>query len=58
MLAKGDKEKQLYCRLLYGSDRLQTLRILYNETGQRMYISAMTQVSKNMKKVVDELSRM
>ena len=57
MRTENDREKQLMCQLFHSADRLQNLRIFYNETGQRKYISAMTQVSKDMRKVVDELSK-
>ena len=53
MIAKGNKEKLLYAMLGSVNDKLQNLRIIYNETGDRRYLGPMAQASKDLKKIVN-----
>ena len=53
MIAKGNKEKLLYTMLGSVNDKLQNLRIIYNETGDRRYLGPMAQASKDLKKIVN-----
>ena len=49
---RGDREKLLYTMLGSANDRLQNLRIIYNETKDRRYLGPMSQASKDLKKIV------
>lgn len=55
MRTEDNREKQLYCRLFYANDRLQSLRILYNETHDDRLKGRMTKEAKEMKKVREEI---
>ena len=56
MRTENDREKQAVCQLCFYSDKMRSLRMMYEESGSRKYLGPMAQCRKDMRKVVDKLS--